>query len=290
MYLAFGTNAFTRFPLVKAIEQIHAHGYDGVEILADAPHAFASTISTEEISKVYRVLQNTGIPVSNINANTATGFYPSLFRSGEVIFEPSLCSNDEETRRNRIEYTKQCIDLAVEWGATCISVTSGRSLPGNPPHTAYRNFYHSLNEVLDYAVKKDICVGIEYEPGLLIENSVELIQLFQDLPCPNLGVNLDIGHCQVIGEPLAETISKFSDKIWNVHLEDIRGCKHYHLVPGDGDIDFKEVLDALKSINYQQFITMELYTYNDAPDDAAKRSLSYLKDIISENGHECAHG
>jgi protein FrlC len=39
MKLAFSTNAFTRFPLNEALEAIAACGYDGVEVLADVPHA-----------------------------------------------------------------------------------------------------------------------------------------------------------------------------------------------------------------------------------------------------------
>ena len=40
MRLAFSTNAYVRYPLEEAIESIARLGYDGVEILADRPHAF----------------------------------------------------------------------------------------------------------------------------------------------------------------------------------------------------------------------------------------------------------
>ena len=40
MKLAFSTNAYTRFGLIDAIRDIAAAGFEGVEILADVPHAW----------------------------------------------------------------------------------------------------------------------------------------------------------------------------------------------------------------------------------------------------------
>jgi protein FrlC len=278
--LAFSTNAYTRFSLVEAIQRIHACGYKGIEILADVPHAFPDRLSSNKVSEVSRVLEQTGLSVSNINANTALGFHPASVRSiGEVVFEPSLCSKQEERRKERIDYTKRCIDLAVEWGSPCVSVTSGRCLPGNPPDQAYQYFLDSIQQVLDYAIQKDIYIGIEYEPGLLLENANEVAQMLKDVQSPNLGLNLDLGHVQVIGEPLTETIKRFADKIWNIHLEDIREHKHYHLIPGEGNMNFQEIFDALESIGYERFVTLELYSYPDSPDDAARRSLSHLEHL-----------
>ena len=44
MKLAFSTNAFVRFPLPDAIAAIREAGFAGVEILADAPHAYPDSI------------------------------------------------------------------------------------------------------------------------------------------------------------------------------------------------------------------------------------------------------
>jgi fructoselysine 3-epimerase len=274
---AFSTNAFTRSNLIDAIEQVHAAGYSGVEILADRPHAFPYDLSCSDIVGISRVLEKTGLRVSNVNANTALGFYPPEYLTGEVLFEPSLCSSSEDSRNMRINFTKECIDLAAAWGAHCISITSGRSLPGNPPQQAYRNFINSLEQILNHAVQKGILVGIEYEPGLLIENAEEVERVLTDVNSSYLGVNLDIGHSVVAGEEAENVICRFQNKIWNVHLEDICARKHYHLIPGDGDIPFQQIFAAFDSIGYDRFITMELYTYVDAPEEAAKRAISYLE-------------
>ncbi len=72
--LSFSTNAFVRFGVFEAIERIARIGYDGVELLADAPHLYADSVTDDHLEKLRTILDKTGIKVANINANTAVGF------------------------------------------------------------------------------------------------------------------------------------------------------------------------------------------------------------------------
>ena len=69
MKLAFSTNAYTRFPLAEALRGIKAAGFEGVEILADVPHAYPGSMNAETTAEVRNVLEETGLAVSNINCN-----------------------------------------------------------------------------------------------------------------------------------------------------------------------------------------------------------------------------
>jgi fructoselysine 3-epimerase len=286
MNYAYSTNGYMNYSLKKALQQISLHGYTGVEILADIPHAFPNHLSLETIIEIGKLIENLDLTMVNINANTATGYFPTSV-VGEVFFEPSLCNRQKEVRNLRVDYTKKCIDLCCYWGAKNLSITSGKCLPGNPPKQANNLFKESLAIILDYAVKKDVLIGIEYEPGLLIERALEAEVVLKEMGCPNLGVNLDLGHSKLAGESLTEVIHRFNGRIWNVHIEDIQGLKHYHLIPGEGDLDFKEIIEALKDINYSRFLTVELYTYIDDPDKAAISSIAYLKKIEKELSEKC---
>jgi sugar phosphate isomerase/epimerase len=42
------------------------------------------------------------------------------------------------------------------------------------------------------------------------------------------------------------------------------------MVPGEGVIDFKSTLQALKDVGYDGWVTIELYPYIENPDDAAR--------------------
>ena len=96
-----------------------------------------------------------------------------------------------------------------------------------------------------------------------------------------LGANLDIGHSVVLGENIPATLQLLNDRIWNCHIEDIPARKHYHLIPGEGTLNWQALKNALTQINYQRFLTVELYTYPDRPREAAEKSIAFLKPIFA---------
>jgi sugar phosphate isomerase/epimerase len=275
MKLSFSTNAFTNHSVFDGVERIAAAGYEGVELLADAPHLYADTVSRQDLERMKEILDRTGIEVANINANTAMGYYGRPF--WEPLFEPSLANPDRSLRQWRIDYSKKCVDMAQVLGAPCVSVTSGRLVPGVDPEKSMDLLKESLRELLDHAGKEGVRVGIEYEPGILIECYDELAVLLKEMDSPYLGANLDLGHSHVLREEPERVIGGLASRIFHLHLEDIRSGKHYHLIPGTGDMDFGKLFRLLGEQGYDGFATVELYTYPHTPEEAARRSLAYLK-------------
>lgn len=275
--LAFSTNAYTRFQLPEAVARIADHGYAGVEILGDDPHAYFPTFDDEHRAALETALDETGLAVSNVNANTAMGYYDDAPPS--AFFDPTVVTDDDDERRWRVDYTKAAIDLAAAVGSPAVCLATGRALPGNPPERAREYLRESLHDILDHAEERGVDVGIEFEPELLVESTAETLSLIEEIDRPSLGVNLDVGHAAVYGEDPAEAIRRSAGHITGLHVEDIVGGlrgKHYHRVPGEGDLDFRAMFDALDDVGYDGFATLELYTYPDAPDEAARRAYEEL--------------
>jgi sugar phosphate isomerase/epimerase len=276
MKLAFSTNAYTRFPLIEALRGIKRAGFDGVEILADIPHAYPGNVDSSELR---RELNRLGLAVSNVNANCTFGYWKDA--PPEPYFEPSLISPNSKHRRDRTDLIFKTLQLARDVGAANISITSGRCLPGMPPDAAAKQFAESIKPVLDEADRLDVNVGIECEPGLFIEYLTELRDWIDRLNHPRLGANLDIGHSQVIGESIPQVVELMSDRIWNFHVEDIPGRKHYHMIPGQGTLDWPAFRDSLRRTNYARYLTVELYTHTADPQSAAEQSHQFLRDLFA---------
>ncbi len=274
---SFSCNAFVRYPINEALKKIAEIGYEGVELLADAPHLYADSLSADDLERLRAVIEGTGLKVANINANTAMGYYGRDF--WEPLFEPSLANPDRDLRRWRLDYSRKCVDLANFVGSPCVSVTSGRCVPDVEPKTSMTYLSESLMELVEYAERKSVCIGIEYEPGLLVECYHELAQLLEDVKSPYLGANLDLGHSHVLGEDPKMVVSALAEKLFHIHIEDIRARKHYHLIPGQGDMNFVELLTILKGNDYKGFVTVELYTYTDRPSEAARHAFEFLSGI-----------
>ncbi len=276
MKLAFSTNAFTRFSVIDAIHAIKDAGFAGVEILADAPHAYPDAIDAKLTDTLVKALDETGLAVSNVNCNCSFGYWKDA--PPEPYFEPSLISPNQKHRADRTRLILKSLDFAKNIGARNISITSGRLLGGMPPEKAAGQFTESIKPILDRAGALDIKVGIESEPGLYIEYAAELREWIDKLNHPWFGANLDVGHSQVIGESIPDAVKLLAGRIWNLHVEDIPGRKHYHMIPGapGGTLDWTQLRDALRVINYDRFLTVELYTETADPHTAVSKSYEFL--------------
>lgn len=279
MNLAFSTNAYTRHSLTDALRGIKAAGFAGVEVLADTPHAYPDAIDEPLTRSVRRELERLNLAVSNVNANCSFGYWRHA--PPEPYFEPSLISPDPQYRADRTRLILKTLQFAKEIGARNISITSGRMLGGMPPDRAAKQFAESIRPILDRADSLGIDIGIECEPGLYLEYVAELREWIDRLGHPRFGANLDVGHSQVIGESIPEAVKLLGGRIWNLHVEDIPGRKHYHLIPGQGTLDWAGLRGALQSVNYDRFMTVELYTHTADPQAAAEQSYAFLSKHFS---------
>lgn len=286
MKLAFSTNAYTRNLLLAACSDIADAGFTGVEILADRPHAFVDDLTDEWIGAIRRDLLSRKLDVSNVNANCTFAHWKDA--PPEPIFEPSLCSDDPALRQVRSDRIRKTIDFAAAIGADCISITAGKPLGSMSPQRAWDELKRQLDPLLEHAAERGVKIGIEQEPGLLIEWAEEIAALVDQMGSPLLGANLDSGHCAVMGDPIREAVTMLKGRIWNVHVEDLpvnanmrrRMLKHYHCDPGTGGFDFAELFTALRGIGYDRYATVELYTQPHRPAAAARASMAHLRQFV----------
>lgn len=270
MKLAFSSNAFGRFGLVDTIAILATIGYEGIEIMADVPHAYPPTLGRREIEAIRAALSLHGMAVSNLNA--------FMLRAIGGIHHPSWIEKDPLLRRRRIEHTHNCIDLADSLGVGMLSTEPGGPLDGMEPAEGLELFRQGLAEIEGHAREKQVQILIEPEPELLIETSAQFRVFFSDLDPEVFGLNFDIGHFFCVGEDPAPLIGELAPFIRHFHLEDIADSRvHHHLLPGKGALDFECIVDAINCIDYTGFVTVELYPYEDRPIDAAQEAFAYLQ-------------
>jgi len=80
---------------------------------------------------------------------------------------------------------------------------------------------------------------------------------------PRMAMTLDVGHAFIDGrgmDHILEFINRFGDRIQHVHISDNFGRRDDHLAVGEGAIDFKVLIDALRKIHYDDTMTLEIFT------------------------------
>jgi len=256
MKFAFSSNAFRKYSLIDTIEILADTGYEGIEIMADSPHAYPPDLQDSDIHAIRSALNRNHMEISNINSFM-------LWAEGDT-WHPSWIEKDPALRERRVQHTRNCIELAAELGARTISTEPGGPLEGFT------------------AREKNVRVLIEPEPDLLIENSRQFLSLYNELDKDIFGLNFDIGHFFCVNENPAELISELQDCSYHYHLEDIAENRvHHHLLPGAGSIDLHRVLKEIDHTGYPGFVTVELYPYEEQPAKTAEKALTYLKQLSS---------
>jgi sugar phosphate isomerase/epimerase len=270
MKLAYSSNAYMRWPIEQAIERIAELGYEGVELMADIPHAWPATTTEARLAEIRRKIAECNVTISNINA--------FMTRAIQDFWHPSWIEPDPDFRAMRIEHTKNALRMAAKLGAACITTEPGGPLPARMSRDdAMDLFVAGLNEALRVAEEVGVLLLVEPEPELLIENASQFEALAARIDSPAFALNFDIGHFFCVGEPLVDTVRRLRPWTRHYHIEDIPSSRvHQHLVPGRGAIDFVKVLAAIHETNYAGWITVELYPYLDDPDAAGREAREYL--------------
>jgi len=277
--LAFSTNAYTNFPLPEACDRIAAAGYKAVEVLADVPHAYPVGYDVHQTRRLRERLGGLGLRCVAINGNTAMGYFDPAPAS--LTFEPSLIAADEVHRQDRVGIIRGVLALANRLGAPVVTITTGQKpLSGEPAAVLRGRLLEGLEHVTRAADLAGVDVAIEPEPGQFIETTAALRDLLDEVDHPRLGANLDVGHALCAGDDPAESVRVLAGRLKHLHLEDIRGRRHWHLIPGLGEIDFGAIRRALDEVGYAGAAAVELYTYKDEPDRAAAEAFRALAPLF----------
>jgi sugar phosphate isomerase/epimerase len=279
MRLAFSTNAYLHYSFPDAVRRLAAIGYAGVEIMADVPHAWPAYLLEEQKQAIRDALARNRLAVSNINAF----MMHAVDDHRQKYWHPSWIETDPHYRRVRIDHTKRALTLARELGAACITTEPGGPIePGASWKDALKLFVEMIKPVAAHAEKEGVLLLVEPEPGLLIETAEQFLEFMQHIDSPAVGLNFDVGHAYCVGDDPPTTIPRVAKYIRHFHLEDIAATRvHQHLIPGEGAIDFAATLKAIRALDYNGWLTIELYPYAEKPDEAASLAYRRVTELLS---------
>ncbi|MBL9123123.1 MAG: sugar phosphate isomerase/epimerase [Planctomycetaceae bacterium] len=277
MKLAFSSNAYLHFSIEQTIEKIAALGYQGLEILADVPHAWPAGLLPPQIDSIRRALDRHGLAISNINAFMMN----AVADPRQPYWHPAWNEPYAPYRAIRREHTRRALQLAHELGAPHITTEpGGPAFPGQSPDQAAALFYEELMPCVEVAERLNVGLLIEPEPELLIEKFEQYLKFVERVQSPLVGLNFDIGHAYCVSEDPERWVAPMAGHTRHYHFEDIAATRvHKHLIPGRGAIDFAAVLREIVATGYDGWLTVELYPYIDEPDAAALEAYEYLTSL-----------
>jgi sugar phosphate isomerase/epimerase len=244
---------------VAGLEHIARTGFDCVDIATEAVG-----ISKREVSRVARAAEKLGLPIVSV----------PFTASGLVDFQ-------EPVRAFHLERSKQFIDLAAAWGARNILLVLGEYIwQGEiiPPAAQWQWGIEYCRRLGDYAARRKVDIALELEPfRLSLLNSVDrMVRFVDECAHPRVRANIDISHL-VLCDTDPREIRRLKGKAIHVHISDCDGKVHGDLPPGRGIIKFTPFLQAIKELNINGAISVELEY---APDP--KRVVQWVEEAYRE--------
>jgi L-ribulose-5-phosphate 3-epimerase len=270
MRLGYNTNGFAHHRLEDALTILAELGYRAVALTLD--HGVLNPYdadSLRQLPAVRDLLRNFGLAVT---IETGARFLLDPRRK----HQPTLLSADPADRERRLDFLRRAVDVAAELDAEAVSFWSGAAEAASEEALMDR-LVEGCRQLCDYAETRRIRLAFEPEPGMFVDTMTRWAELHRRVDHPLFGLTLDIGHLHCLGEtPIAPHLHRWRDWLWNVHIEDMRCGVHDHLMFGEGEIDFTEVLSALSEIGYTGGVHVELSRHSHDAVETARRALAFL--------------
>lgn len=166
--------------------------------------------------------------------------------------------NVDAFKLSRIQYVKEAAKWAAAAGIEDVIIHAGW-IPLSPWTHEYASMCASVRSMARHCQK--LGLNLLLETGQ--ETPISLLRLIEDVGTGNVFVNLDPANLMMYGCGNAvDAVDVFGKYVRNVHGKD--GCVPTEprklgkeTVVGEGMVDFRAMLQKLKNLGYDRFITIE---------------------------------
>ncbi|HPB17675.1 MAG TPA: AMP-binding protein, partial [Clostridia bacterium] len=176
----------------------------------------------------------------------------------EVSCFSTACNlNDRDKRKENIQQLQAYIDLAAKMGTSYIRLLPDNAMIPNDKATD-EAVISIITEILPYAEKKHVTLLLE-TIGIYCDTD-RLRKVLEHFASDNLAALWDIHHpYRFHNESPEKTVQNLGAYIKYVHMKDsvINDNKLEYRLMGEGDLPIEEIVGALKSINYDGYISYE---------------------------------
>ncbi len=217
-------------------------GYDAIEIFAPGPDA----VDHEELKTL---LADHSLDLAAVG----TG-------AGWVKHQLQLADADPQKRQEAKNFVRSMIDFGGAFHAfAIIGSMQGRHDATVDKPTAYGYLAEALDELGQYAAQYN--VPLVYEPLNRYEtNQVNTVQqgveLLDGLSTSNVKLLCDLFHMQIEERDVAEALIRGGKHVGHIHFVDSN-----RRPVGEGHIDFRTIMAALRKIGYEGYLSAEAFPY-----------------------------
>lgn len=255
MILSQTTSCASKFGEEKAIEIIANAGFDAIdynmESLKDDKGILFSDNYKDYVLNLLEVAKKNNV---YFNQGHAVGYIPH--------------ENHDMVLKMLVEKNSRAIEISGIMGIKTLIIhpVAFEKYIGNEEYVFEKNMKY-FNALLPYAEEYGVKLACEnmwcndkrkkVSIGGVCGNPFEHAKYIDEINNPLFVACIDVGHCSLSGREPQDCIRVLGNRLGALHIHDNDYLDDMHTLPGLSEINFDEVMKALKDIDYKGDFTFE---------------------------------
>ena len=255
MILSQTTSCASKFGEEKAIEIIAKAGFDAVDYcmldldkedyVLNSDNYKAHALKLVEAAKRNNVYFNQG---------HAVGYIPH--ENHDIVIKKLIEKNSRAIEISGIMGIRTLVIHPVAFG----------NYIGREEYVFEKNMQY-FKGLLPYAEEHGVKLACEnmwcsdkrkkVTTGGVCGNPFEHARYIDEINHPLLVACIDVGHCSLSGREASDCIRVLGDRLGALHIHDNDYLDDMHTLPGLSEMNFNEIMKALKDIDYKGDFTLE---------------------------------
>jgi len=252
-------------------------GFEGVEIALNETGELSLESTEKDILRIKQMAYDNGISLYSL-ATSLFCAYP-------------FTSNDKAIRNKGKDMTRRQLEVAKLLGCDTILTIPGSVdivfCPGFEVidyDVAYDRALEAMRELKEDAEKYKVTIGVENIWNKFLVSPLEMRDFIDKIDSNYVKVYFDVGNVLLFGYP-QHWIKILGNRICKIHIKDFRcsvGNLNGFVDLLAGDVPFPEIMKALRSVGYDDWLTAEVGVYRDHKDQILYNTRNSMRRIMGE--------
>jgi len=261
---------FENWPIEDVFNHAADLGYDGVEIAPFALAASVEDISAARRDHIRAAAQKAGVEIVGLHW---------LLASPEGLY---ITHPDPEIYQRTCTYFKALVQFCGDLGGQVMIIGSPMQRnvqQGWDYQECWDRMRGAFESGLELAERYGVYLCMESlskEQTNIVSTCEQARKMVAEIDHPHFRTMVDVCSGSSEEIPVTQLLRDSGEDLFHVHVNDAnkRG-------PGFGQTDFVSVLRTLKELNYQRYVSVEVFDFAPDPRTIAAGSLHYLKGIAA---------
>ncbi|MBM7569990.1 hydroxypyruvate isomerase family protein [Aquibacillus albus] len=239
--------------VVYHLEKIKEHGFHGLEYY---------NWGDLDLKYIAKVQERIGVGI----IATCTSFFNLV---------------DPSQREKYIAGLKDTIEACKILGTKAIITQTGNVIKGVDRETQLQAMVETLKHCAPLCEEAGVTLEVEPLNGLVdhqghfLQRSDEAVAIIDQVDSPNVKLVFDVYHQQITEGNVIRNATNYMDRISHYHIADNPGRTQ----PGTGELNYVNILKAIKATNYDGFVGLECGYTKDTDEALDEFKQTILKEV-----------